>query len=90
MEGLILIAILSLFVLNLILYKLMTLLEKRIDNTFEYIQHLDSTNDELIDVLKVINDTVYEDINNLETVVGIVGELDKELRRGKYEISSRR
>jgi len=89
-EGLILIAILSLFVLNLILYKLMTLLEKRIDNTFEYIQHLDSTNDELIDVLKVINDTVYEDINNLETVVGIVGELDKELRRGKYEISSRR
>ena len=90
MEGLILIAILSLFVLNLILYKLMTLLEKRIDNTFEYVQHLDSTNDELIDVLKVINDTVYEDINNLETVVGIVGELDKELRRGKYEISSRR
>ena len=74
-------AILSLFILNLILYKLMTLLEKRIDNTFDYVKHVDSTNDELIDILKVLNDTLYEDMNNLETVIGVVRKLDKQLRR---------
>jgi hypothetical protein len=72
MDTLILIAVLSLFATILLFWKLIKVMDDRIDNMWEYIQIVDDTNTRLIGAVKDLNGIVSNDIDNLKELAEIV------------------
>jgi hypothetical protein len=72
MDTLILIALLSLLATILLFWKLIKVMDDRIDNMWEYIQIVDDTNTRLIGAVKDLNGIVSNDIDNLKELAEIV------------------
>jgi hypothetical protein len=72
MDTLILIAVLSLLATILLFWKLIKVMDDRIDNMWEYIQIVDDTNTRLIGAVKDLNGIVSNDIDNLKELAEIV------------------
>ena len=82
MDTLILIVVLSLLAPILLLWKLIKVMDDRIDNMWEYIKIVDDTNTKLIGAVKDLSGIVSDDMDNLKELAEIVKVINKEGRNG--------